>query len=137
MFSFKYIVLIFYAAFILITPPPSFTIYSGVVNWTGFLLSNIPVVFSTLYNLNLPKVKLSILRWLLTMLMLQLHTIGRDGDRFFQPTKYFKKNEVKNWSFKKRVFNKLLNKSYFYWTNNFFERIFAKNNSFLLNKRFY
>ena len=72
----KNLFLLVYTVFILSTPLPATTLYSQVVNWTGVILCNIPVIFSVMYNKSLPKAKQSILFNLNNFLMIQLHVVG-------------------------------------------------------------
>ena len=72
----KNLFLLVYTVFILSTPLPATTLYSQVVNWTGVILCNIPVIFSLMYNKSLPKAKQSILFNLNNFLMIQLHVVG-------------------------------------------------------------
>ena len=62
--------------FLLSAPLPATTLYSQIVNWTGAILCNIPVMFSVMYNKSLPKAKQSILSNLSNFLMIQLHALG-------------------------------------------------------------
>lgn len=72
----KNIFLALYTVFILATPLPNTEPYTLLVNWVGYLLSNVPVFSFRSYLKRLPPNQNTLLHSLLIMLMYELYILG-------------------------------------------------------------